>query len=153
MWECAIIIYLAQGGFFQLTEHYWTGLTNKLNLTLLASACFYFLFGTHAICCCFFMSMWKHMRKKESEGEIHGDWKIKHHMMGTVIASETTEHIKKSPPFLACFIASSSPLDGIITLFVLRKRKMAETIQTTAHPRGEIVPCDMDLLWHSDRDL
>lgn len=65
-------------------------------------------------------------RKRESEGRIHGDGKIKHHMMGAVIASETTKRIKNPLPLslsLACFIASSSSLDGIITLFVLRKRK------------------------------
>lgn len=95
-----------------------------------------------AVFCLFFFVYFFHIdvgayeRERESEGKIHGGWKIKHHMMGTVIASETMKHIKKSPPFLACFIASSSPLDGIITLFVLRKRKLAETIQTTAHPRG-----------------
>lgn len=74
-------------------------------------------------------------------------------MIGAVIASETTKHIKKSPPFLACFIAPSSPFDGIITLFVLRKRTLADTIQNTAHSRGQIVPCDMDVHWHCDREL
>lgn len=66
---------------------------------------------------------------------------MKHHMTGTVIASETTQHIKKSPPFRACFIASSSLLDGIITLFVLRKRKLAETIQT--HCPSQRVDCPL----------
>lgn len=62
-------------------------------------------------------------------------------MMGTVIASVTTKHIKKSPPLLPCFIASSSLLDGIITLFVLRKRKLAETIQT--HCPSQRVDCPL----------
>lgn len=92
-------------------------------------------------------------RADSTETGWRGGGKIKHRMMGAVIASQTTERIKNPLPSLACFIASSSSLDGIITLFVLRKRKLAAAIQTTVRPRGSIAPPDMDVLWHSDRDL
>lgn len=79
-------------------------------------------------------------RADSTETGWRGGWKIKHCMMGAVIASQTTERIKNPLPSLACFIASSSSLDGIITLFVLRKRKLAAAIQTTVRPRGSIAP-------------
>lgn len=146
--------------FSTYTEHCWTGLYYnnkqiKIEHDTLASACFSLLFGMHAPCFHFFPCTCAHRegRERQSASRLHGDWKIRHHMIGAVIASETTKHIKKSPPFLACFIAPSSPFDGIITLFVLRKRTLADTIQNTAHSRGQIVPCDMDVHWHCDREL
>lgn len=143
--------------FLQRTEHCWTGFARKttsgfkLNATLrpLFSFFYFILFS---------LFLWRNMLHaavslhmcegagRESEGRFHrdglegGGGKIKHRMMGAVIASQTTERIKNPLPSLACFIASSSSLDGIITLFVLRKRKLAAAIQTTVRPRGSIAP-------------
>lgn len=67
----------------------------------------------------------------------HGDWEIKHHMMATVIASETTEHIKKNPlPSVHVLLPHPLPLMELLPYLSQRKRRLAETIQTTAHPRG-----------------
>lgn len=154
--------------FLQRTEHCWTGFALKttsgfkLNATLRPLLSFFysifpFSLAQHATCCCFSPHVWGSGKRKR--GQIPprrvggGGGKIKHRMMGAVIASQTTERIKNPLPSLACFIASSSSLDGIITLFVLRKRKLAAAIQTTVRPRGSIAPPDMDVLWHSDRDL
>lgn len=159
IWECAISIYLAQGViFFHFPSTYRTLLDRfalkttsgfKLNATLRPLLSFFysifpFSLAQHATCCCFSPHVWG--RGKRKRGQIPprrvggGGWKIKHRMMGAVIASQTTERIKNPLPSLACFIASSSSLDGIITLFVLRKRKLAAAIQTTVHPRGSIAP-------------
>lgn len=64
-------------------------------------------FGTHAS---LFASVYMRENERESEGRIHGDRKIKHHMMGTVIASETTKHIKNPLPFSHVLLPHPLPL-------------------------------------------
>lgn len=93
-------------GFFQRTEPCWTGLyfNNKqitiehgiygLCLFVLLLTCYKLLFVSH---------VFVYETERERACRFHGDWKIKHHMMATVIASETTKHITSPLPFFACF--------------------------------------------------
>lgn len=84
-------------------------------------------------------------RERESENmraeSMETEGEIKHHMMGAVIAFETTRHIKTSPPFLTCFIASSSPpLDGIIRLFVRKEESGSWRSDNSSSQRADRPP-------------
>ena len=137
IWECAIIIYLAQGViFFQsflnvqnIVEQVLAGKKKPqtyLNWTWHFGCCLRF-FLIYSIFFCLFL--WRYMLHAtcymllflstyvtEREDKARADstetegGKIKHHMMGAVIASQTTERIKNPLPSSRVLLPHPLPL-------------------------------------------